>query len=189
MTAPDYGIHPFLKEKLQNVKCVLMDVDGVWTDGGMYFGNQSEEFKKFHVHDGMGISMLHLGGIETGVITGKKSQIVEDRAQQLKIRYVYQGNDNKLQSLDDLLNKTEYLDDNLCYIGDDLLDIPILNRVGLAVAVANACEEVKMASDVVTEKTGGNGAVRELSELILKAQNKWLDVLGLLKNPKTHKAQ
>ena len=189
MTDPDYGIHPVLKAKLQNVKCVLMDVDGVWTDGGLYFDNKGEEFKKFHVHDGMGISLLHLGGIETGVITGKKSQIVKDRAQQLKINYVYQGNDNKLQPLDDLLNQTEYSDDTLCYIGDDLLDIPILNRVGLAVAVSNACEEAKMAADVVTEKSGGNGALRELSELILKAQNKWLDVLDLLKDPEVHKVQ
>lgn len=188
MTASDYGIHPFLKEKLNHVKCVLMDVDGVWTDGGMYFSN-TDEYKKFHVHDGMGISMLHLGGIRTGVITGKKSGIVSNRAEQLRISYVYQGNDDKITQLEDLLQKTEYTDKELCYVGDDLLDLPILNRVGLAVAVANACEEVKMASDVVTDKSGGNGAIRELAELILKAQGKWQMVLDLVANPETKKVQ
>lgn len=162
-----------MNEKIKRIRMLILDVDGVLTNGQIFFGNEGELFKQFNVQDGMGISLFRRAGHKVAVITGRTSDIVRLRSAELKIDDVYQGSMSKKDALFDLMEKYHLTADEICYIGDDLIDIPVMNRVGFPCAVANAVAEVKQIAAYVSEKEGGRGAVREIVELILKAQDHW----------------
>jgi len=161
-----------LIDKVEKIRLVLLDVDGVLTDGSLILGNH-EEYKIFHVQDGLGIKLLQKAGIKVGFLTGRRSESVSNRARELSIDFLYQGVTDKLKMLDELIAETHFKFDEICYAGDDFPDLPVLKKVGFSVTVPNARDEVKQVVDCVTEHSGGRGAVRELSELILKTQGKW----------------
>ncbi len=167
-----------LLKRLQKIKMLIMDVDGVMTDGGIILGVK-EELKKFNVQDGSATKYLHRQGIMTAIISGRKSAVVERRAEELGITEVHQYALKKLPVFNSLLKKYGLSPEEVAYVGDDLPDLPLLKRVGVAFAVANAVEEVKAVAHYITIASGGNGAIREIAELILKAQNKW----SLVVNP------
>lgn len=167
-----------MNEKIKRVRMLILDVDGVLTNGQIFFGNEGELFKQFDVQDGMGISLFRRAGHKVVVITGRTSDIVRLRSAELKIDDVYQGSMSKKAALEDVLAKHQLTADEVCYIGDDLIDIPVMNRVGLPCAVANAVPEAKEAAVYVAAKEGGRGAVREIVELILKTQNHWNDLIA-----------
>ena len=148
-----------------------MDCDGVLTDGRLLLTAGGDEQKTFHVRDGQGIALLHRGGIKTGVISGRTSTAVERRAQELSIAYVRQGVKDKTKALEEILADAGIPADECAYIGDDIADIGIMKRVGLAIAVADAVDKTKAAAHLVTNAKGGRGAVREVCELILDAQS------------------
>jgi len=169
-------------ERAKKIKIFLMDVDGVLTDGKMYYlpGRDSGmvEFKAFHALDGIGLRLLNQFGIITGVITGRESPGTEERAKDLGMSYAYQGFLSKVEPLERILADTGLTPENVAYMGDDWTDIPVLKRAGLACAPANALDEVKAAAQLVTRKEGGMGAVREACDLILKSQGHWDTVMG-----------
>jgi len=156
------------KKRAKKVKILVMDVDGVLTDAGMYYGEDGEEFKKFNTKDGMGISLIHSAGIKTAIITKEKTKIVERRAKKLNITEVHQGVDDKLLVLNNILSRRKLSLDQACYIGDDINDYKVLREVGLAVVVNDAHERVKKVAHYVTARKGGEGAVREVCDLILE---------------------
>ena len=160
-------------EKAKRVKVFIVDIDGVMTDGRIVYSGYGEELKFYDVQDGFGISLLNRAGIKTVIITAKKSKIVKHRARDLKVTKAYQGFIDKLIPFNDLLKTFKVKPEEVCFMGDDLIDIPVLKRVGFAVAVPNAVDEVKEYAHHVTSRRGGRGAVREICDLILKAQNKW----------------
>ncbi len=166
-----------MEDRLKKVTLVVMDVDGVLTDGRIILGSNGQEFKCFNVRDGHGIVLLHRAGIKTALITGRQSEAVEKRAKELEIPLVFQDSKNKLETYLKLKATTHTQDREIAYIGDDLVDIPIMTRVGVAVAVADAHLQVKEVAHLVTEAPGGKGAVREFVELLLKAQGKWEKVI------------
>ena len=163
------------------VKLLLMDVDGVLTDGKLYNvpgpDGRMVETKGFDSRDGIGLQWLSWKGIKTGVISGRLSPATEERARQCKMTYIYQGHIEKIPILEEILADAKVDASEVGYIGDDLTDVVIMHRVGLAVAPANARPEVKAAAHYVTEAVGGEGAVREVVELLLKAQNRWPEIL------------
>lgn len=161
-----------MRQKISKIKMILMDVDGVLTNGEIIYSSSGDELKIFNVQDGMGITLARLAGLKTGIITGRLSALVERRAHELKMDVVYQGNFKKLPDYERVKRDFELNDDEICYIGDDVLDMPILKRVGFSVAVANARDEVKAICDYITVAPGGKGAVREVIDRILKWQNK-----------------
>ncbi|MBN2009260.1 HAD-IIIA family hydrolase [candidate division KSB1 bacterium] len=166
-----------LNNKLCYIEMLLLDVDGVLTDGSIVVGSAGEMFKTFNAQDGFGIRMAIENGINVGIITGRQSEIVAFRARDLGISEVHQGYFNKLEPFADILLRLELTPGKIAYIGDDLFDMPLLQRVGFSVAVANARDEVKQHVDYVTQAKGGHGAVREVIDMILKAQHKWNDLL------------
>src|SRR6056297_1909536 len=157
-------------KKALKIKLFITDVDGVLTDGSLILGNNGEEFKSFNSQDGMGIKLLQKNNIKVAIITGRSSKIVKNRAEELAIKEVYQGIDDKIKIFDDLLDKYFLNSNEVSYIGDDLNDLPVLNEVGLSFTVSNGVDKVKENVDYVTEKSGGKGAVREAAELILNIQ-------------------
>ncbi len=161
-----------MRKKISKIKMILMDVDGVLTNGEIIYSSSGDELKIFNVQDGMGITLARLAGLKTGIITGRLSALVERRAHELRMDVVYQGSFKKLPDYERVKRDFELSDDEICYIGDDVLDVPILKRVGFSVAVANARDEVKAICDYVTVAPGGKGAVREVIDRILKWQNK-----------------
>jgi len=163
--------------RAKRVKLLLMDCDGVLTDGRLWLMADGDEQKTFHARDGQGISLFHRAGLKTGIISGRTSSAVERRAQDLKMSYVRQYAKDKIEALDEILAAAGVSTNECAYIGDDVADIPIMHRVALAVAVADAVEETKQAAHYVTELNGGHGAVREVTDLILKAQGKWDEVM------------
>ena len=163
--------------RASKIKLIIFDVDGVLTDGKLIFSADGELFKSFHAQDGLGISLLHKAGIKTAIITGRTSDIVKFRSKELNITDVYQGAKNKVNAFEELKEKYALALDEIAYVGDDLIDLPIMIKVGLACAVHNAVMDVKTRSHYISEAAGGNGAVREISELILKAQDKWDDIV------------
>ena len=169
--------HNELIERLKQVKMLITDVDGVMTDGGIYLGIR-EELKRFHTSDGAGIKYLIHNDIIVAFITGRESSVVDRRAHELGVREVHQRATRKLPVFEELLRKYEISPHQVAYVGDDLPDIPLLKRAGLAFAVANACNEIKGMAHYVTRASGGNGAVREIAELILRAQDKWTTVVN-----------
>lgn len=159
-----------ISDKARQVRLVILDVDGVLTDGGLCFDNQGEEYKTFNSLDGHGVRMLLDCGIEVAVITGRQSGIVEHRMRDLGVRHIYQGSRDKLPAFDRLLADTGLEADQVAYVGDDLPDLPVMRRVGCAIAVQNAHSFVKQHCDWVTTALGGHGAVREISDFLLHAQ-------------------
>jgi 3-deoxy-D-manno-octulosonate 8-phosphate phosphatase (KDO 8-P phosphatase) len=170
-----------LQERARRVKLLLMDVDGVLTNGKLYNvpgpDGKMVESKGFDSQDGIALSWMHWNGIKTGVISGRESPATVERARQVKMTYVYQGHTEKIPILKEILDDAKLSAEQVAYIGDDLTDAVIMHRVGLAVAVANARAEVKREAHFVTQASGGSGAVREVIELILKAQQLWDGVL------------
>lgn len=166
-------ITPEIIEKAKRVKVLIVDIDGVMTDGRIIYSGYGDELRFFDVQDGFGLSMINKVGIKTVVITAGKSKIVKHRARDLKISRTYHGFLDKIDAFDDLLKHFGVTPEEICFIGDDLIDIPILKRAGFAVAVANAVGEVKSVAHLVTTNKGGRGAVREICDLILKSQDKW----------------
>ena len=155
------------------IKLVLLDVDGTLTDGGIYRGNNGEELKRFNVKDGYAIVNAQKLGIEFGIITGRKSELVEIRSNELKIKYLYQGISEKTVILKEIMQKTGLKKEEIAYMGDDLNDILIMKQSGLTGAPKDAADEVIQIADFVSEKNGGSGAVREFVEYILKKDGKW----------------
>lgn len=152
------------------VKLLLMDCDGVLTDGKIYFNERGEETKSFDVKDGQGIVSLHRAGIVTGIITGRVFKALEIRAEELGIRFLRQGCDDKVLEFENLLADAGVTAEETAYVGDDLPDISLLKRAGFAVAVADAVQEVLEKAHYITDKNGGEGAIREVADLILKAR-------------------
>jgi 3-deoxy-D-manno-octulosonate 8-phosphate phosphatase (KDO 8-P phosphatase) len=165
-----------IENRLKAVKLVVLDVDGVLTDGRIPYGDYGDELKFYDVQDGMGIVLLKRAGIEAAVITSKNSKTNTRRAKELKITHLYQDAEDKLKVFSSLIRKLNLMPEETCCFGDDLVDIPLLRRAGFAVAVPNAVQEVKACSHYVTTRRGGRGAVREVVDKILKAQNKWTEV-------------
>lgn len=192
------------KKRARKIKLFLFDVDGVLTDGKLFFlpispdrepssgrhkkdDNQIDsgvdiqgaiEFKGFHAHDGAGISMARLAGLKTGLITKRTSRTVELRARDLKLDHVYQGIHDKLSAFLEILKKEGMQANEAAYVGDDVVDLPVMRNCGLAIAVANAREEVKDEAHWVTRNSGGNGGVRDALEYVLKAQGRWKQVVS-----------
>jgi len=165
-----------LIEKIKNIRLLILDVDGVMTDGKIIMDNMGNELKNFHVRDGHGIKILMRYDIDVIILTGRRSTVVERRAYDLGIKEVHQGIFNKLEISEEIL-KQRFLDyAHIAYVGDDIVDIPLLKKVGFSVAVADAAEDVKKCVDYVTKTKGGHGAVREVCEIILQSQDKWGDV-------------
>ncbi len=166
-----------LEERCQQIELILADVDGVLTSGQIIFDNQGIETKQFHIHDGLGIRLWQRAGYRFGVITGRSSHIVKVRAAELNIELVRQAAEDKWPVAQEILNQLELEPRQACYIGDDLPDLPVMRAVGLGVAVANACPEARESAHHVTKLSGGEGAVRETIEMILKAQRRWDDLI------------
>ncbi|MEM6998275.1 MAG: HAD-IIIA family hydrolase [Pseudomonadota bacterium] len=162
-----------LFENAANIKLVVFDVDGVLTDGKLILGESGNEYKSFHVRDGHGLVMLLETGCKIAVITARSSKIVAERMASLGIEYVYQGEKDKGARLMQLIDELGFDRSDVAYVGDDVIDLPAMTKVGLPVAVADARQEVKDYAEWVTEERGGQGAVREVCELIMKAQDKY----------------
>lgn len=162
-------------KKARAIRLLLLDVDGVMTDGRVVFADSGEELKAFDVKDGHGIRMLMRTGVSVALLTGRESRVVLHRAGDLGIDMVYQGAKDKLPVFEGILREKGFKGEEVCYVGDDLVDMPVMRRSGLSISVADASEELKGSVDYVTDRPGGRGAVREVCELILKAQGKWED--------------
>jgi 3-deoxy-D-manno-octulosonate 8-phosphate phosphatase (KDO 8-P phosphatase) len=156
----------------QKIKLLLLDVDGVLTDGKLYYGNSGEELKAFDIQDGLGIKLLQRGGIKVGIITGRSSILLERRAEELAITPLVQGREDKLTALNELLEDLNISLDEVAFMGDDLPDLAVIRRVGLGITPANGNTQLASQALWQTIKSGGNGAVREAAELILEAQGK-----------------
>jgi 3-deoxy-D-glycero-D-galacto-nononate 9-phosphatase len=154
-----------------NIKLVLTDIDGVWTDGGMYYDIKGNEWKKFNTSDSAGVKLLRMVGIETGIITGENTTIVKRRAEKLNIDILEMGIKKKLLTLQSISKNLKIPFENIAYIGDDVNDIPLLKAVGYSCTPANAAEYVKRTADTVLTKNGGEGVFREFAELILTKMN------------------
>ena len=166
-------------KKAEKIQLLICDVDGVMSDGLIYMGNNGEELKAFNVRDGYGIRCLLTSGIEVAIITGRQSKLLEGRAKTLGITYLYQGQHNKLLAYQQLLDTLNLKPEQTAYIGDDLIDLPVMEKVGLSVAVADAHPLLTPRANYVTRIAGGRGAVRELCDLILLAQGRLDEAKGL----------
>lgn len=163
-----------LRRRAEKIKLLLLDVDGVLTDGSLYYGAEGEALKRFYVRDGSAIVWLQRTGIEVAIISGNVSPQVDARARGLGIKTVIQGALKKLPAFEEFLkSRPDLTPDQIAFMGDDLIDLPVLRRVGLALAPADAYPEIREAVHWVSEFKGGNGAVREAGELLLRAQGKW----------------
>jgi len=165
-------------EAAQKIKLLLLDVDGVLTDGRLYFGNTGEELKAFDIHDGLGIKLLQRGGINVGIITGRSSDLVKRRAKELSIDPLVQGREDKLTALNQLLENMNICFEEIAFVGDDLPDLAVIRRVGLGITPANGNHILASQALWQTKRSGGNGAVREVAELILHAQGKLESLLA-----------
>lgn len=157
-------------DRAQNIKLLLMDCDGVLTDGRLYFSEQGETMKVFNVRDGQGLVMWHKAGGRSGVISGRNSPIVEMRANQLGVEFIWQGREEKVSAFNEIIAASGVAADEVAFIGDDTPDAELFPLVGLAVAVGDAHEAVKAAAHYITQHNGGHGAVRELIDLLLEAK-------------------
>ena len=162
-----------VRRKAKKIALLLLDVDGVLTDGRIIIDDHGIETKHFDVKDGQGISLLRRAGIEVGIITGRSSGVVKHRARDLGLRLVFQRVKNKLATYETIKLRQGLNDDQIAYMGDDIIDLPLLKAVGLSATVADGWVGVRSMVDYVTEAPGGRGAVRELAEILLKVQSKW----------------
>jgi 3-deoxy-D-manno-octulosonate 8-phosphate phosphatase (KDO 8-P phosphatase) len=172
---------PTLQDRCTGIEMLVVDVDGVLTDGGIIHGSGGAELKQFHVRDGAGLKVWHQAGKRSALITGRTSPVVDVRAAELGIAFVVQGAADKLAAYRGLLERTGLPPAAVCYLGDDLPDLPPVYRCGLAAAVADACAEVRAVAHYVTRAAGGRGAVREVIELILRCQGAWQRVVDELR--------
>jgi 3-deoxy-D-manno-octulosonate 8-phosphate phosphatase (KDO 8-P phosphatase) len=159
-----------LTARAQHIRLLVLDVDGVLTDGGLFFGDDGQEYKMFNSRDGHGMRMLQDAGIPIAIITGRQSEVVKHRMENLGVAHVYQGQREKLPAFEALLQEVGLAAEQVAYVGDDVVDLPILTRVGLAIAVQDAHTLVKQHAHWTTPQGGGRGAVRDVCELILQAQ-------------------
>jgi 3-deoxy-D-manno-octulosonate 8-phosphate phosphatase (KDO 8-P phosphatase) len=162
-----------LLDKAKNIRLLILDVDGIMTDGLIYYGSDGLQRKAFHIHDGLGIRLLQQSGVKVGVISGKKSAGVEQRLNELNIEHIYLGHDDKLPVYQDLKTQLNLTDNQIAYMGDDLPDLPLLRRVNFAITVPLAPDIIKQHCHYITQTHGGAGAVREACEFILHAQNNY----------------
>lgn len=167
-----------LNEKASKIKLLLLDVDGVMTDGRIIMNDRGEETKAFNVKDGLGLKMLMSSGLEVAIVTGRRSQVLAHRSRELGIEEVYQGVKDKNTVCRQLKKARDLKKEQVCSLGDDIPDLAMFTESGLCIAVADAVEEVREAADFITKSNGGFGAVREACELILKCQGKWRDALA-----------
>lgn len=167
----DQAVTPEVLERAARVRLLICDVDGVLTDGRLYFTPQGEEFKGFHARDGHGIKLLQRTGVETAVISGRNSPAVALRMSSLGVRHVYQGRESKLEPYHELLDTLGLTPEQTAFVGDDVLDLPLMRRAGLAIAVADAHISLRDHAHWMTPLPGGQGAVREVCDLIMSAQN------------------
>ena len=162
--------------RAKKIKVLIVDIDGVMTDGRIIYSIYGDELKFFDVQDGFGITLANRAGIKCVIITAKKSRIVRARGRDLKFAKTYQGYHDKLKPFNKVLRSFRVKPEEVCFIGDDLVDIPVLKRVGLAIAVPNGMDEVKSSAHYTTANSGGRGAVREVCDAVLKAQGAWTRV-------------
>lgn len=167
-----------LKHKAKKIRLLICDVDGVLTDGSLFFGDDGQEYKAFNSLDGHGIKMLQESGVQVAIITGRTSNVVLHRMKNLSVSIIYQGQSDKLVGYQQLLDELSITPEEIAYMGDDVIDLPVMTRIGLSVAVANATELVIQYADICTEKSGGHGAVREFCEFLLKAQGKYESLMA-----------
>lgn len=177
------------QDKAKAIKCVIFDVDGVLTDGSLFFDNQGQEVKAFNSKDGHGIRMLLESNVEVAIITGRQSDLVKHRATNLKLssELIYQGYRDKRPAFADLLEKTGFTKNEIAYVGDDVIDLPVMSQVGFAIAVGDAHWFVKEQAHMTTEANGGKGAGREICEFILAAQDKLDNLLQSYLEPSANK--
>lgn len=161
---------PDLRARAARLQLLIFDVDGVLTDGSLYLGDDGQEFKVFHSRDGQGMVMLRESGVRLAVITGRSSQVVQTRMESLGVAHIYQGCKEKLPAYEDLRQRLALADEQIGYVGDDVVDLPVMRRVGLAVAVGDAHPLVRQQAHWCTQASGGRGAAREVCEFILDAQ-------------------
>ncbi len=173
------AIHHELRQKARKVKLLLLDVDGVLTDGRIIYDSAGRDMKFFDVHDGMGVYLLRRARIPTILITAKGSKAIRPRAKDMRVAEVFQDVSPKSAVLDRILKKYKVSVDEICFVGDDLVDLCLMKRVGFPIAVFNACTELKQVASYITIREGGRGAVREVAELILKSKGQWQEVVGL----------
>lgn len=166
-------------QRAQKIKLLICDVDGVFSDGRIYLSNSGEELKAFHTRDGYGVRSLLTSGFNLAVITGRQSKIVENRMTALGVTHIYQGVDNKFEPYEALLALYGITPEEVAYIGDDIVDLPVMNVVGLAVSVADGHPYVRQHAHFVTTLNGGHGALRELTDLLLLSQNKFTSAHGM----------
>lgn len=168
-----------VQERARRIKLLLLDVDGVLTDGRIIYDSKGRDLKLFDTHDGLGVCILKRMGIKTILITAKGSKATRPRAKDMEVEKIYENIVPKTKVYEEIIREFGLSDEEVCFVGDDLLDLGILNRVGLPITVLNACDEVKQKSAYVTQKRGGRGAIREVAELILKSQDKWQEALKI----------
>jgi len=169
---------PELQEKARKIKLLLLDADGILTDGRIYYGDYGDEIKSFDVHDGVGLFLWAEAGRKSCILTAKKSSILKRRAKEIRVSKVYHNSHRKIRSYEIIKKKFHLKDEEVCYMGDDLIDIGVLKKVGLAITVPQAPQEVKVCVDYITQHNGGRGAVREVVELILKTQGLWEELIS-----------
>lgn len=167
-----------IERRAADIKLLLMDCDGVLTDGRLWLLGNGDEQKCFNTHDGLGLSLWHRAGLKSGIISGRTSEAVKRRANELGIEFVRQGDAHKVGAFEQILVEAGVVESEVAYVGDDLNDIAIMRRAELAVAVADAVAEARAAAHYVTAAEGGRGAVREVVELILKSQGRWRDLIA-----------
>jgi len=165
-----------MENQLAKIKLLLLDVDGVLTDGRIIYDNQGNELKAFDVKDGHGLKMVQRAGIKVGIITGRRSAVVSRRAQELGIEILYQGALRKLEPYLEILSAQNLTDQQVAYVGDDIVDLPILHRVGFSATVADAVPDLFPCVDYVATRPGGGGAVREICDLLLRASGRWDEI-------------
>jgi 3-deoxy-D-manno-octulosonate 8-phosphate phosphatase (KDO 8-P phosphatase) len=173
----DQDYPPEAWQRAQGIRLLILDVDGVLTDGRLYFGPKGETLKVFHVRDGHGIKMAQRGGIEVAFLSGRHSDAAYHRARELNIRRYYEGRRDKVAVLEELRAALGLAPEQVAVVGDDLVDLPLMQRAGLAVGVADAAPEVRAAAHWLTASPGGAGAVREVCDLLLKAQGRWEEIV------------
>lgn len=168
-----------MTDKAKKIKLLLLDVDGVLTDGRIIYDSSGRDMKFFDVHDGAGVYLLKKAGIPTILVTAKGSRSIRPRARDMRVAAVFADISPKSACLDKIIKKYKVSLEEICFIGDDLVDLCLMKKVGLSVAVLNACQEIKDAASYITSRKGGRGAVREVAELLLKAQGRWQEMVGL----------
>jgi len=166
-----------IERRASRIKLLLLDCDGVLTDGRLWLLEDGDEHKAFNTKDGLGLELLRRAGLRAGIITGRTSTALARRAKELGIEFLRQGNEEKLAAFEEVLRSAGLKEDEVAFVGDDLSDIPLMRRSELAVAVADAVEETRAAAHYVTQAKGGRGAVREVVEIILKSQGRWNDLV------------